>query len=229
MTTVAIYMPQRSTITGDKLVLTKSDDFAVLNGAGDALTESGTSGWFTCDVAEPWTVRLGAAVVDSGGLVPVSGSLAVGATIVADGVAALDAATQTQITEIKAKTDNLPSDPADQSAIEAAITSATSVLATAANLATVAGYIDTEVAAIKAKTDNLPSDPADASVIAASFAALNDVSAAEVADEVRVELASELAMIADIPTNSELATALLPLATQAYIEASILTFVTEAY
>jgi hypothetical protein len=33
-------------------------------------------------------------------------------------------------------------------------------LATAANLATVAGYIDTEVAAIKAKTDNLPASPA---------------------------------------------------------------------
>jgi hypothetical protein len=33
-------------------------------------------------------------------------------------------------------------------------------LATAATLATVAGYVDTEVAAIKAKTDNLPASPA---------------------------------------------------------------------
>lgn len=33
-------------------------------------------------------------------------------------------------------------------------------LATAANLAVVAGYVDTEVAAIKAKTDNLPASPA---------------------------------------------------------------------
>lgn len=48
-----------------------------------------------------------------------------------------------------------PTDPADQSAVEAAITAATSPLATAANLATVAGYLDTEVAAIKAKTDSL--------------------------------------------------------------------------
>ena len=46
-------------------------------------------------------------------------------------------------------------------------------LATAANLAVVAGYIDTEVAAIKAKTDNLPSDPADASDVAAAFATVN--------------------------------------------------------
>ena len=46
-------------------------------------------------------------------------------------------------------------------------------LATASNLAIVAGYIDTEVAAIKAKTDNLPSDPADASDIATAFGTVN--------------------------------------------------------
>ena len=49
---------------------------------------------------------------------------------------------------IKAVTDNLP----DSGALAS--------LATAADLATVAGYIDTEVAAIKAKTDNLPASPA---------------------------------------------------------------------
>lgn len=49
---------------------------------------------------------------------------------------------------IKAKTDNLPSDPADQSSVEAAITAATSPLATASALSTLAGYVDTEVAAI---------------------------------------------------------------------------------
>jgi hypothetical protein len=42
----------------------------------------------------------------------------------------------------------------------AELTSDVATLATAANLATVAGYIDTEVAAIKAKTDNLPAAPA---------------------------------------------------------------------
>lgn len=61
-------------------------------------------------------------------------------------------------------------------------------LATAANLATLAGYVDTEVAAIKAKTDNLPSDPADASVIAAAFAALNDLSQAEAQEANRLAL-----------------------------------------
>ncbi len=78
-----------------------------------------------------------------------------------------------------------------------AVTEIQSGLATAANLATVAGYLDTEIAAIladtnelqtdladggridllvdaiKAKTDNLPSDPADASVIAGRFDTLD--------------------------------------------------------
>lgn len=46
-----------------------------------------------------------------------------------------------------------------------------SSLATAANLAVVAGYLDTEIAAIKAKTDNLPSDPADQSAVEAAITA----------------------------------------------------------
>ena len=72
----------------------------------------------------------------------------------------------TEVAAIKAKTDNLPPDPADASDI------AGSFATVNATLATIAGYIDTEVAAIKAKTDNLPIDPADASDIAASFASL---------------------------------------------------------
>jgi hypothetical protein len=55
---------------------------------------------------------------------------------------------------VKAKTDNLPSDPADASDISAAFGIVNG------NLSTIAGYIDTEVAAIKAKTDNLPANPA---------------------------------------------------------------------
>lgn len=43
-------------------------------------------------------------------------------------------------------------------------------LATAANLATLTGYVDTEVAAIKAKTDNLPASPAATSDIPAASA-----------------------------------------------------------
>lgn len=75
----------------------------------------------------------------------------------------------TEVAAIKAKTDNLPTDPADASDIAASFATVN------ATLATIAGYIDTEVAAIKAKTDNLPIDPADASDIAASFASLTSL------------------------------------------------------
>jgi hypothetical protein len=53
----------------------------------------------------------------------------------------------TEVAAIKAKTDNLPSDPADASDIASAFGTVN------ATLATIAGYIDTEVGAIKAKTD----------------------------------------------------------------------------
>lgn len=77
------------------------------------------------------------------------------------------------ITAIKAKTDNLPSDPADASDVAASFSTVN------ATLATIAGYIDTEVGAIKAKTDNLPTDPADESSIQAAIAALNNISVAD--------------------------------------------------
>lgn len=76
-------------------------------------------------------------------------------------------ASQTSVDQIRAKTDTLPTDPADASDM------ATSFAQVQTSLATIAGYIDTEVAAIKAKTDALPPDPADASDIAASFAQVN--------------------------------------------------------
>lgn len=55
----------------------------------------------------------------------------------------------TEIAAIKAKTDNLPSDPADASDIATAFGSVNS------SLSTIAGYIDTEVGAIKNVTDKL--------------------------------------------------------------------------
>lgn len=89
-------------------------------------------------------------------------------------LATVDDFLDTEIAAIKAKTDALPAAPA---AVGSAMTLATdavsaeamsaaavaeiqSGLATAANLATVAGYVDTEVAAIKAKTDLIPATPA---------------------------------------------------------------------
>jgi hypothetical protein len=89
----------------------------------------------------------------------------------------------TEVGAIKAKTDNLPADPADASDIAAAFA------VTNGKIDVVDDFLDTEIAAIKAKTDNLPSDPADASVIAGRFDTLDT-------------------SIADLPTNAELATAL---------------------
>lgn len=82
--------------------------------------------------------------------------------------------TTADVAAVKAKTDNLPADPADASDIASAFSSVNSTLGT------IAGYVDTEVGAIKTvvdavkvKTDGLPSDPADASVIAGLIAAVD--------------------------------------------------------
>lgn len=100
----------------------------------------------------------------------------------------------TEVAAIKAKTDNLPSDPADASDIAGSFSSVSSTLST------IAAYIDTEVAAIKAKTDNLPAAPA----------AIGDIpSAAAIASQVRTELTTELGRIdAAVTTRSEASTAL---------------------
>jgi hypothetical protein len=100
-------------------------------------------------------------------------------------------ANETKIDAIKAKTDNLPSDPADQSAVEAAITAATSPLATAANLATVAGYLDTEIADILADTNELQAAWADGGRL-----------------DLILDARASQASVDDLPTNAELATAL---------------------
>ncbi len=87
-------------------------------------------------------------------------------------------------------------------------------LASAANLATLAAYVDTEVAAIKAKTDALPSDPADASDIAASFTTV--IGKIDTIDDLLdSEIPALTTAVADLPTNAELSSALAPLATAA--------------
>ena len=65
----------------------------------------------------------------------------------------------TEVAAIKAKTDNLPSDPADASDI------ATSFGTVNSTLSTIASYVDTEVAAIKAKTDLIAAFPANFSAM----------------------------------------------------------------
>ena len=72
-----------------------------------------------------------------------------------------------EIDAIKAKTDNLPADPADDSDIDT-------------QLAAIAGYIDTEIAAIKAVTDNLPESGALTTLLANIAAILADTGTAGV-------------------------------------------------
>jgi len=80
-------------------------------------------------------------------------------------ITAVDDFVDTEVAAIKAKTDNLPSDPADASDIAAAFSTVNT------KLDTIDDFLDTEVAAIKAKTDNLPSDPADQSAVEAAITA----------------------------------------------------------
>lgn len=82
----------------------------------------------------------------------------------------------TEIAAIKAKTDNLPSDPADASDIASSFSTVNSTLTT------VASYIDTEVSAIKTQTDKLTFDGAnhivaDARKISTSSTAADNIEA----------------------------------------------------
>jgi hypothetical protein len=100
----------------------------------------------------------------------------------------------TEVAAIKAKTDNLPTDPADASDIASAFATVNNTLAV------IAAYIDTEVAAIKAKTDNLPTDPADASDIAASFASVN-AALVTIAGYIDTEVAAIKAKTDNLPVD----------------------------
>lgn len=110
MATVSIFMPELSLTTGNVLWLRKSSDYSVVNTGGDALTESGTSGWFTATVTETWTEQLSVTIVDTNGLIPRAGWIPVGGTTVIEGTAVLDpaydaaktAATQTSVDAVAA-------------------------------------------------------------------------------------------------------------------------------
>ena len=118
---------------------------------------------------------------------------------------AIDDFLDTEIAAIKAKTDNLPSDPADASDIAAAFA------VTNGKIDVVDDFLDTEIAAIKAKTDNLPSDPADASDIAALLSAISGYIDTEVAAiKAKTDLIPAApAAVGDIPTAIQVADAVM--------------------
>lgn len=180
---------------------------AGVGSAGAALSAAGGSG-------DPWSTALPGSYGSgtAGKIIGDNLNATISSRASQTSVDTVDDFLDTEIAAIKAKTDNLPSDPGDQSAIEAAITAATSLLATAANLATLTTYVDTEVAAIKAKTDNLPSDPADASDIASSFSTINST-LSTIAAYIDTEVAAIKAKTDNLPA-SPAATGDIPTAVQ---------------
>ena len=141
---------------------------AAAGSTGDALSDAsagaGGGGASAADIADAvWDEALaGHATAGTGGKVLTEAATAAALATVAGYV-------DTEVAAIKAKTDNLPSDTADQSALTATM----ATLATAANLATLTGYVDTEVAAIKAKTDLLPASPASETTLGTLATAAN--------------------------------------------------------
>lgn len=116
---------------------------------GNALNAAGSAG-------DPWATALpGAYGAGTAGLI-IGNNLnaTVSSRATQTSVDTVDDLLDTEVAAIKAKTDNLPADPADASDIAASFATVNGTLAT------VAGYLDTEIAAIKAKTDNLPASPA---------------------------------------------------------------------
>jgi hypothetical protein len=153
------------------------------------------------------------------------------------GVENLDAATSTRsvaadiptadITAIRAATDNLPSDPADQSLVEAAISALTIPTAT---------DIRTEMDSNSTKLANLDVSVSSRLALADYTAPSTPPTAGAIADEVRVELAAELANLdapvsgATAPSASTVATAVrTELATElARVDAAISTRLADA-
>jgi hypothetical protein len=144
-------------IDADALAVDAGTEIAAAVWGADATTyqAQGTFGQAIGDPAADANTIYGAVVTG-----------ATGATIAAD-IITIDDFLDTEVAAIKAKTDNLPADPADASDIAASFTTVNTALTT------IDDFLDTEIAAIKAKTDNLPADPADASDIAASFVTVN--------------------------------------------------------
>jgi hypothetical protein len=140
--------------------------------AADAATEIGTAVWATAARTltaldeDSTTLDLDATIRAAVGLATANldtqiGDLPTNAELTA-ALASADDAVLAEVALVKAKTDNLPSDPADQSIIIAAtdaILSAVGDVPTNAELATALGTADdavlAQIALVKAKTDSL--------------------------------------------------------------------------
>lgn len=145
-----IYEDETSTaiLTGS---MAKLDDANTLGFYSEQITLSAANGF---EVGKTYNIYVTAAVGSVTGTI--SAGFKVHAPIATQAsVDTVDDFLDTEIAAIKAKTDNLPADPADASDIAASFSTVNSTLST------IAGYIDTEVAAILADTNELQTDFAD--------------------------------------------------------------------
>jgi len=126
----------------DQLVFTTSNqlDVQVISMASNSLTSTALA---TSAATE---IQSGLSTLDAAG---VRAAIGLASANLDTQLSTIDDFLDTEVAAIKAKTDNLPSDPADASDISGAFSTVNSTLGT------IAGYLDTEIAAIKAKTDQL--------------------------------------------------------------------------
>jgi hypothetical protein len=210
----------------DKLADTLEDDAGTYRFTTNALEQApaggggGTTDW-TADERTSIRSILG---IPGSGTTPADPTTGILDTI-RDAVVVVDdlidtelAAVKTDTAAIKLKTDNLPSDPADQSAVEAAITAAQ---LTAAGVRSAVGLasanLDTQLADLPTNAELTTAlGTADDAVLAA-IAALNNLSAAQVASALNTY---------DAPTKAEFDAAVALLATAAnlaLVPAAVLT------
>lgn len=145
-------------ITAAKIATDAIANTKIANGAITA-SKLATDAITAAKLASDVTTELQSGLATASSITSLDGKIDVIDDYIDTEMAAVLAAVDTEVGAIKAKTDNLPSDPADASDIASSFSTVNSTLST------IAGYIDTEVAAIKAKTDNLPASPAAVSDI----------------------------------------------------------------
>lgn len=156
--------------------------------AADAVTEIATGVWAAAARTLTANTNLNdlnaAGIRAAVGLASANLDTQIGTLATASALATVASYVDTEVAAIKAKTDNLPSDPADASDIAAAFSTVNGTLAT------IAGYIDTEVAAIYSRIGA----PAGAS-ISADIAAVKTQTAAIEVDTQDVQTRMPAALI----------------------------------
>ena len=145
-----------------------SDHSGTTGSTAEALNAAGAAG-------DPWTTALPGSygAGSAGKIIGDNLNASVGSRATQASVDTIDDFLDTEVAAIKAKTDNLPSDPADASDIAAAFSGVNT------KLDTIDDFLDTEIAAIKAKTDNLPASPAASGEAASALASYDPPTKAE--------------------------------------------------